>query len=224
MNNIENKILSLYHEISPNKSTEEITSLIQKIGEYLLNSIICFDNDEELKPLFVEAYFEDLHEKDQNNKIHYIDSFIHEGKDEQRGDKSSPFHFYLHHNKCPTRKGVDIVIGDNPNIKLSYLIKVSRYNNETLLQSNTGNIFYELFKGKEDPNKLTRNLKVTLKEDPISKINYSRRILPTKKEKQKGYYNEVAIFNSDSLSLKESPYEVVNRIKPLTIYHKFKNK
>ena len=72
MLNIENKILSLYHEITPNKSMEEITKLIQKIGEYLLNSIICFDNDEELKPLFVAAYFKDL-----NNQIHYKESFIH---------------------------------------------------------------------------------------------------------------------------------------------------
>lgn len=217
MNNIENKILSLYHEITPNKSKEEITKLIQKIGEYLLNSIICFDNDEELKPLFVEAYFKDL-----NNQIPYKDSFIHKDKDEQRGDKSSPFHFYLHHNKCPTRKGVDIVIGDNPNIKLSYLIKVSRYNKETLLQSDTGNIFFMKFENDEDPNKLTRNLKVTLKEDPISRINYSSRILPSKKEKEEGYYNEVAIFSSGLLSLKEPPYEVVNSIKPLTIYHRFK--
>lgn len=217
MNNIENKILSLYHEITPNKSKEDITKLIQKIGEYLLNSIICFDNNEELKPLFVEAYFKDL--KDQ---IPYKDSFIHKDKDEQRGDNSSPFHFYLHHNKCPTRKGVDIVIGDNPNIKLSYLIKVSRYNNEILLQSNTGNIFFKMFEKDEDPNKLTRNLKVTLKEDPISRINYSCRILPSKKEKEDGYYNEVAIFSSGSLSLKESPYEVVNSLKPLTIYHRFK--
>ena len=217
MTNIENKILSLYHEISPNKSTEEITKLIQKIGEYLLNSIICFDNDEELKPLFVEAYFKDL-----NDQISYKDSFIHKDKDEQRGDKSSPIHFYLHYNRCPTRKGVDIVIGDNPNIKLSYLIKVSRYKGKQFLQSDTGNIFFMMFEKEEDPNKLTRNLKVTLKEDPISRINYSSRILPSNKEKEEGYYNEVAIFSSGSLSLKESLYEVVNSIKPLTIYHRFK--
>ena len=217
MSKIEQEILSLYSKITPDKSKQDIIDILQQIGVCLLNSKICFD-DEVIKPVFVEAYF-----KDEENKINYKDHFIHKDKDEQKGDKNSPFHFYLHHTKCPTRKGVDIVIGDKENIKLSYLIKVSKYKEEKCLQSKTGNIIHELFPGEDKPYPLARNLKISLIEDPIdSKINYSPRILPKNKSHEAGYDNEVAIFDSGSLNIKEPPYKVVKSIKPLTIYRKYK--
>lgn len=183
MNDIENEILKKYNDIfTEEKNNGDIQKLIRDIGVILLESKIIFTDRKNkkhtIKPLFVEGYL-----KDDDGKIQYDDCFVHENRKEQKGDEKKPFRFYLHYTICTTRMGLDIAIGTKPNVRFSYLVKVSKCDDELKRQSETGKFIHEMSDYNKKDHEEAAKFSIELESDPIKKWNYSKRILPNKKKK-----------------------------------------
>lgn len=225
MSDIKRQVLEKYNDIFvEGKSNEDIQELIRCIGVMLLNSKIIFTdrkNEKHLiKPLFVEGYL-----KDDDEKIQYDDCFIHKNKNEQKGDEKKPFRFYLHYTTCEKRMGLDVAIGTKPNVRFSYLIKVSKCDDEcrTRMQSKTGEFIHALLDDDKNDHKEAVKFSIRLENDRINKWNYSQRVL-SNKSKKSGIDYKVAVFNSEAIGLEEDSGKLMDKdkIKPQTIYRKYK--
>lgn len=221
MNNTEKRILKKYNDIfAGGKNNENIQRLIRNIGVILLKSKIIFadrkNNIHTIKPLFVEGYL-----KDDDGKIQYEDCYIHKNKSEQKGDENKPFRFYLHYTICATRMGLDIAIGTKPNVRFSYLIKVSKCDDELKRQSETGKFIHVMLDYNRNDHEEAAKFSIELESNPIKKWNYSKRVLPNKKKKF-GIDYKVAVFNSEIIDAKEESEKLIDGIKPQTIYSKYK--
>lgn len=121
------KIAEIYNElisINDNNEHQRINELLVEIGKALLNSIILIGG-KEIEPVWVEAYFDNPY-NDYGDPIMYA-------TDGQRGDER-----YYHIFKLPKNnnfRGRDIVIGDNSNYKLSFLLKVIRIDEKVYKQA-----------------------------------------------------------------------------------------
>ena len=215
---MEQTIFSIYKNLIKEDDYHKVVDYLGDIGELLLHSIITLKRDNKeliLKPYWVEAYYRDYR--------HFVDVYAHDNDVLQKGDKNKPIHLYLHHRN-PNCKiiGIDLAIGDDEHILLSYLLKVCVVNNNDtyLLQSDVAKQIFDFFEIDNYKDFKDKDYEINIKKD--NREVYPHRYLRVlsnkaiKKDKEGLYYSApLAIFNMTNSLFKEG-------LSPKTIYYRYK--